>query len=102
LHGKTYDHKLPYDNIVRIFCLQRREDFINIVLSLEPPLRQATTRYKHIVMQLPDVDDEAEVLIQMAAAETSQDKLEFLKGACGVRNWGMRVGAKWQPPLLYV
>ncbi len=76
MHGKTYDYKIKYSNIVRLFllpkpdkyvalsCLTYRVDTILInyiqrrhqffVVSMEPPIRQGHTSYPHIVIQIPE------------------------------------------------
>jgi structure-specific recognition protein 1 len=55
LHGKTYDYKIKYSNIVRLFQLpkpDRRHHFF--VVSLEPPIRQGHTSYPHVVIQIAE------------------------------------------------
>jgi structure-specific recognition protein 1 len=61
MHGKTYDYKVKYSSVVRLFQLPKpdgRSCFF--VVSLEPPIRQGHTSYPHLVMQL-SVSEEIEV-----------------------------------------
>lgn len=65
LHGKTYDYKVPYDSLQRIFVLPRLdEQHSMVVLQLEPPLRQGQTRYPFLVMQFAR-EDEIEVELNL-------------------------------------
>lgn len=90
LHGKTHDHKIVYDNIERIFCLLRPDDFYYIVLGVEPPLRQETKRYKYVVLQFVSGEQIEGLSVQLGAAEESRDRLDYLKGK---QTWGrMREG----------
>ena len=53
MHGKTYDFKIPYEMVSRIFMLPK-PDQTNMftVLALDPPLRQGNLRYPFLVMQV--------------------------------------------------
>lgn len=75
LHGKTYDYKVPYDTLQRIFVVPRLdEQHSSVVLQLEPPLRQGQTRYPFLVMQFPR-EDEIEVELNLDDPEVAA-KLE--------------------------
>jgi len=52
LHGKTYDYKIKYTSIVRLFQLPKPDrQHMFFVISLEPPIRQGHTSYPHLVLQ---------------------------------------------------
>ncbi|KAJ9123580.1 hypothetical protein QFC24_003796 [Naganishia onofrii] len=58
LHGKTYDYKIPYKHIHRMFLLPKPDaTFQQLIVGLEPPLRQGQTRYPWLVMQWPDGEE---------------------------------------------
>lgn len=58
LRGKTYDYKIQYKQIERIFSLPKPDDTHHLmVLQIDPPLRQGQTRYPFLVMQF-DTDEE--------------------------------------------
>src|SRR5690606_38303710 len=58
LRGKTYDYKIQYAHIKKIFSLPKPDDVHHmIVVGLEPPLRQGQTRYPVLVMQFKRDDD---------------------------------------------
>lgn len=61
LRGKTYDYKIPYQNIQQLFLLPRPDEIHNVlIIQLDPPLRQGQTRYPFLVTQFLR-EDELEV-----------------------------------------
>ena len=63
LHGKTYDHKISYSSIVKLFLLPRQDDVhVLFVVALDPPLRQGQTRYPYLVFNFAkDLRTETEI-----------------------------------------
>jgi len=52
LRGKTYDYKIPYDNVKKFFLLPKPDDVHHLlVFGLEPALRQGQTKYPFLVLQ---------------------------------------------------
>lgn len=52
LRGKTYDYKIQYKQIERIFSLPKPDDVHHlIVLQIDPPLRHGQTKYPFLVLQ---------------------------------------------------
>ncbi|KAH9454032.1 hypothetical protein Pst134EB_014128 [Puccinia striiformis f. sp. tritici] len=52
LRGKTYDYKVLYSSIQRLFLLPKPDDIhFNFIVQLDPPIRQGQTRYPFLVMQ---------------------------------------------------
>lgn len=50
LHGKSLDFKILYSSITRLFLLPKPNDtLVSFVMSLDPPIRQGSTMYPHIV-----------------------------------------------------
>ena len=65
LRGKTYDYKVPYGSITRMFLLPKPDDaHMNFALKLDPPMRQGQTRYPFLIMQFPR-EEEMEVELNM-------------------------------------
>ncbi|KAI4273872.1 MAG: hypothetical protein LQ337_004339 [Flavoplaca oasis] len=63
LRGKTYDYKIPYDNIKKFMLLPKPDDLHTLItIGLDPPLRQGQTRYPFLVMQFKR---EEEVTIEL-------------------------------------
>ncbi|KAJ2784852.1 FACT complex subunit [Coemansia javaensis] len=61
LRGKTYDYKIPYDNVQRLFLVSKPDELHRmVVVGLNPPIRQGQTRYPYLVMQFVH-DEEAAV-----------------------------------------
>ncbi|KAF8583126.1 SSrecog-domain-containing protein [Ramaria rubella] len=51
LRGKTYDYKVLYNSIIRLFLLPKfDENHIQFIVALDPPIRQGQTRYPYLVM----------------------------------------------------
>jgi structure-specific recognition protein 1 len=54
LHGKSYDYKIEYNSINKLFLLPKPDDsHIFLVLALSTPIRQGQTRYPFIIVQFP-------------------------------------------------
>lgn len=51
LHGKTYDYKIAYNSISRLFLLPKDDMHVLFILGLSTPIRQGQTRYQYLVMQ---------------------------------------------------
>ncbi|KAK6461810.1 DNA polymerase delta binding protein [Scheffersomyces coipomensis] len=65
LRGKTYDYKIQYKQIERIFSLPKPDEAHHLViLQIDPPLRQGQTRYPFLVLQfLKEEETEVELNI---------------------------------------
>ncbi|OZJ01642.1 hypothetical protein BZG36_05293 [Bifiguratus adelaidae] len=75
LRGKTYDYKVQYSNIIKLFLLLKPDE-VNVlfVIGLDPPLRQGQTKYPFLVFQfLRDEEIDAELNMD---EETIQTKYE--------------------------
>ncbi|XP_069135887.1 FACT complex subunit SSRP1-like [Argopecten irradians] len=58
LHGKTFDYKIPYTSVLRLFLLPHKDGRqMFFVVSLDPPIKQGQTRYPFIIL-LFQKDDE--------------------------------------------
>lgn len=67
LRGKTYDYKIPYENIKKFMLLPKPDDLHTLItIGLDPPLRQGQTRYPFLVMQFKR---EEEVVIDLNMTE---------------------------------
>ncbi|XP_025092777.1 FACT complex subunit SSRP1-like [Pomacea canaliculata] len=67
LHGKTFDYKIPYTTILRLFLLPHkdgRQTFF--VVSLDPPIKQGQTRYHFLILLF---NKEDEMTIEMGLSE---------------------------------
>ncbi|RKP10250.1 hypothetical protein THASP1DRAFT_13102 [Thamnocephalis sphaerospora] len=78
MRGKTYDYKVLYDTITRMFLVPRPNDMhVYFVIGIDPPIRQGQTRYPFLVFQFHN-EDESKVDLNMDAVELEKykDRLE--------------------------
>ena len=71
LRGQSYNYKVPYTQISRLFLLPRPgQTAISFVISVDPPIRQGKTGYQHLITQFP-AHDEVSVSLNMSADDLS-------------------------------
>ncbi|EEB86827.1 hypothetical protein MPER_16072, partial [Moniliophthora perniciosa FA553] len=51
LRGKTYDYKIEYTKISRLFLLPKDDLHVLFILGLTHPIRQGQTPYQYLIMQ---------------------------------------------------
>ncbi|KAK7202407.1 hypothetical protein BZA70DRAFT_103231 [Myxozyma melibiosi] len=79
LRGKTYDYKIQYTTIQRLFLLPKPDDLHNVlVIQLDPPLRQGQTRYPFLVVQFLK-EEEIEVELNLEDEEFEEKYADKLK-----------------------
>ena len=72
LRGKTYDYKILYSSIKRLFVLPKTDEMhVLLVVALDPPIRQGQTKYPYITMQFPN-NEELDATINMEESEISE------------------------------
>ncbi|THH05506.1 hypothetical protein EW145_g4746 [Phellinidium pouzarii] len=76
LRGKTYDYKIIYDGISKLFLLPKDDQHVLFILSLLNPIRQGQTRYQFLVMQF---DREEEISAELNMSEEEIAKYEKLQ-----------------------
>lgn len=65
LHGKSYDYKIPYNQITRGFLLPHKDNRqMYFVLSLDQPVKHGQTRYQYIIFNFKK-EEEVSVEIQL-------------------------------------
>ncbi len=76
LHGKSYDYKISYSNIIKLFMVPKADDMhVLFVLNLDPPIRQGQTRYPFIVFQF-DKDEILELDLKNLTEQTIAGKYD--------------------------
>ncbi|KAI0283941.1 structure-specific recognition protein-domain-containing protein [Russula aff. rugulosa BPL654] len=76
LRGKTYDYKIVYTSISRLFLLPKDDLHILFILGLNIPIRQGQTRYQYLVMQFSR-EEEITAELNMSEEEIAKfDRLE--------------------------
>ncbi|KAK9451154.1 uncharacterized protein V1518DRAFT_412661 [Limtongia smithiae] len=79
LRGKTYDYKIQYTSIQKLFLLPKPDDLHNILtIQLDPPLRQGQTRYAFLVIQFLK-EEEIEVELNVEDQEFEEKYADKLK-----------------------
>lgn len=75
LRGKTYDYKVLYSSITRLFLLPKPDDVhVQFVVGLDPPIRQGQTRYPYLVLQfVRDEEMDAELNMEDEVLQTKYD-----------------------------
>mmetsp|Transcript_11206 Transcript_11206/g.34297 ORF Transcript_11206/g.34297 Transcript_11206/m.34297 type:complete len:508 (+) Transcript_11206:111-1634(+) len=69
MHGKSYDFKILYSSVSRLFLLPKPDEInVAFVVSIDPPIRQGNTHYPHLVFQF-QVDNEVSVDINLSKEE---------------------------------
>ncbi|KAK3764831.1 hypothetical protein RRG08_041250 [Elysia crispata] len=69
LHGKTFDYKIPYQTILRLFLLTHKDGRqMYFVVSLDPPIKQGQTRY-HFLILLFQKEDEMQLELNLSEEE---------------------------------
>lgn len=72
LHGKTFDYKIPYGTISRLFLLPHNDQRqVFFVLSLDPPIRQGQTRYYFVIFLLSK-EEECSVTLTLTEEELQE------------------------------
>ncbi|KAL8589458.1 hypothetical protein ACOMHN_061669 [Nucella lapillus] len=67
LHGKTFDYKIPFTTILRLFLLPHKDGRqMFFVISLDPPIKQGQTRYHFLILLF---NKEDEMTIEMGMPE---------------------------------
>jgi structure-specific recognition protein 1 len=76
LRGKTYDYKILYSSISRLFLLPKDDQHVLFILGLSTPIRQGQTRYQYLVMQFAR-EEETTAELNMAEEEIANyDRLK--------------------------
>ncbi|PFH51256.1 hypothetical protein AMATHDRAFT_59569 [Amanita thiersii Skay4041] len=76
LRGKTYDYKIMYSSISRLFLLPKDDLHVLFILGLNTPIRQGQTRYQYLVMQF---SREEEITAELNMSEEDILKYDRLK-----------------------
>ncbi|WVR03030.1 FACT complex subunit POB3 [Kwoniella sp. DSM 27419] len=72
LLGKSTDYRVPFTSIHRIFLLPKVDDLhVQLVLGLDPPIRQGATRYPFLVAQWPK-DEEVDAELNLSDEEIAK------------------------------
>lgn len=75
LRGKTYDYKILYSSMNKLFLLPKSDEIhVMLVIGLDPPIRQGQTRYPYLVLQFPREEEmDAELNLDDETIATKYD-----------------------------
>ncbi|KAJ3546917.1 hypothetical protein NMY22_g1851 [Coprinellus aureogranulatus] len=76
LRGKTYDYKILFSSISRLFLLPKDDQHVLFILGLSTPIRQGQTRYQYLVMQFTR---EEEITAELNMTDEDLEKYDKLK-----------------------
>ncbi|OSD07451.1 SSrecog-domain-containing protein [Trametes coccinea BRFM310] len=76
LRGRTYDYKIMYGSISKLFLLPKDDQHVLFIIALSVPIRQGQTRYQYLVMQF---NREEEITAELNMPEEEIAKYEKLK-----------------------
>ncbi|XP_063075712.1 FACT complex subunit SSRP1 [Engraulis encrasicolus] len=72
LHGKTFDYKIPYTTVLRLFLLPHKDQRqMFFVISLDPPIKQGQTRY-HFLILLFSKEEDLHLTLNMSEEEVER------------------------------
>lgn len=72
LHGKTFDYKIPYTTVLRLFLLPHKDQRqMFFVISLDPPIKQGQTRY-HFLILLFSKEEDIHLTLNMSEEEVER------------------------------
>ncbi|KAG7088187.1 hypothetical protein E1B28_012205 [Marasmius oreades] len=71
LRGKTYDYKIEYTKISRLFLIPRDDLHVLFILGLTSPIRQGQTPYQYLIMEFRRAEE--------TTAELNMDEEEVAK-----------------------
>ncbi|XP_044152805.1 FACT complex subunit SSRP1 isoform X1 [Bufo gargarizans] len=72
LHGKTFDYKIPYTTVLRLFLLPHKDQRqMFFVISLDPPIKQGQTRY-HFLILLFSKEEDITLTLNMSEEEVEK------------------------------
>ncbi|PPQ75186.1 hypothetical protein CVT24_010126 [Panaeolus cyanescens] len=74
LRGRTYDYKVLYQSIARLFLLPKDDMHVLFILGLSTPIRQGQTLYQYLVMQFTREEEiTAELNISQSDIDTKYE-----------------------------
>lgn len=71
-HGKTFDYKISYDHILRLFLLPHKDGRqMYFVIAMDPPMKQGNTRYPFLIVLF---NIEENITVDLTVSEKTKEK----------------------------
>jgi len=72
LHGKTFDYKISYDHILRLFLLPHKDGRqMYFVIAMDPPMKQGNTRYPFLIVLF---NIEENITVDLTISDKTKEK----------------------------
>lgn len=72
LHGKTFDYKISYEHIQRLFLLPHKDGRqMYFVIAIDPPMKQGNTRYPFLIVLF---NIEEEISVELTISDKTKEK----------------------------
>lgn len=72
LHGKTFDYKISYDHILRLFLLPHKDGRqMYFVIAMDPPMKQGNTRYPFLIVLF---NIEENITVDLTVTDKTKEK----------------------------
>lgn len=71
-HGKTFDYKISYEHILRLFLLPHKDGRqMYFVIAMDPPMKQGNTRYPFLIVLF---NIEEAISVDLTVSEKTKEK----------------------------
>jgi structure-specific recognition protein 1 len=72
LHGKTFDYKISYEHILRLFLLPHKDGRqMYFVIGMDPPMKQGNTRYPFLIVLF---NIEENISVDLTVSDKTKEK----------------------------
>jgi structure-specific recognition protein 1 len=72
LHGKTFDYKISYEHILRLFLLPHKDQRqMYFVMAMDPPIKQGNTRYPFLIVLF---NIEEQITVDLTISDKTKEK----------------------------
>lgn len=71
-HGKTFDYKISYEHILRLFLLPHKDGRqMYFVIAMDPPMKQGNTRYPFLIVLF---NIEENITVDLTVSDKTKEK----------------------------
>jgi len=71
-HGKTFDYKISYEHILRLFLLPHKDGRqMYFVIAMDPPMKQGNTRYPFLIVLF---NIEENISVELTVSDKTKEK----------------------------
>eukprot|EP00954_Amorphochlora_amoebiformis_P008945 695293-Amorphochlora_amoeboformis.AAC.1 len=81
LHGSSFNYKIAYPNITKLFLMDGRAHQL-FIIGLDPPIRQGRTSYPYLIMQI-NAEEEKHIELNIDEEDVKQSDGTIVKNMTG-------------------